>query len=887
MNPENIKPPRLSRKLLLWFLRGDLAEEVLGDLDERFYAQLETGSAWRAKLGDWYQVINYLRPFAIQKSRSRYLYQTDMLQNYFKIGWRSMTRQKMYASIKIGGFALGVAACILISLFIRQELSYDQHIPKKDRIFRLVEVYDDNGTLHRGVHFPAPAAPSLKQDFPEIEETGRFNPVELFGAGSNNIRRDDQDENTFEHGFVYADPSLMTMFDLPFVYGDAKTALAKPKSLVITKKIADKYFPNENPIGKLMVVNNQKDSPLTIGGVLEDLPENTHFKQFDFFVTLSGLEFYQGEQTNWRASNYFTYILIRDGASPVELEKKLQAMGKMYYVKPAMDAGMPNIEEELKKLSFTLEPLEDIYLNKLGIHPDGLAHGDQRFTALSGAVAIFILLIACINFINLSTAKSANRAKEVGLRKVVGSYRSNLINQFLSESILYSLFSFLLGLLLASLLFPLFTSLVGKPLVFPWQEWWLLPIVFGCAIGVGVIAGVYPSFYLSSFRPAQVLKGNLALGSKRSGTRNVLVVFQFTTSIILIIGTFVIHRQMQHILSAKIGFEKDQVLLIRGTDLLGSKVKTFKEELLRLKDVQRVTISDYLPVAGTKRNGNGFTVAGKSKVDRSIGGQFWLVDHDYAETLGLKLVKGRYFSRDIASDSDAVVINQQMAKELNLLPDPIGKQIENYKPWTVVGVVEDFNYETLREKVRPLAMILGSSPSIVSVKLKTTDVGGRLDDITKVWRQFAEAQPIRYSFMDDNFAQMYADVTRTEKIFTSFAILAIIVACLGLFGLSSFMVEQRRKEISIRLVLGASVNNVFRLLTQNFVKLVIVSFVLAAPVAWYMMKSWLEGFEVRTSITSDVFIYAGIISLLIAMLTVSYQALHASLMRPVENLKSE
>ncbi len=306
----------MSRKLLLWFLRGDLAEEVQGDLDERFYARLETKSAWRAKLGDWYQVLNYVRPFAIQKSRSRYLYQTDMLQSYFKIGWRSMTRQKMYASIKIGGFALGVAACILISLFIRQELSYDQHIPKKDRIFRLVEVYNDNGTLERGVHLPPPAAPSIKQDFPEIEETGRFNSVELFGAGSNNIRRDDQIENTFEHGFVYADPSLMTMFDLPFVYGDAKTALAKPKSLVITKTIADKYFPNENPIGKVMVVNNQKDSPLTVGGVLEDLPENTHFKQFNFFITLSSHEFWPGEQNQLDEQQLF-YVHPDSGGSVV------------------------------------------------------------------------------------------------------------------------------------------------------------------------------------------------------------------------------------------------------------------------------------------------------------------------------------------------------------------------------------------------------------------------------------------------------------------------------------------------------------------------------------------------------------------------------------------
>jgi putative ABC transport system permease protein len=868
----------------LWFLRQDIAEEVEGDLDERFYAVLQEKSLWRAQLGDWYQVLHYIRPFAIKKS-SRYFYQMAMLQNYFKISWRSMSRQKMFAAIKIGGFALGVASCLLIALFIRHELSYDQHIPKKDRLFRLVQSYDGRGVMEHGAHMPPPCAPELKRDFPDIEETGRINAVELFGAGSNNIRRDDQLENTYEHGFVYADPSVMTMFDLPFVYGSAETALAKPRSLVITKSKADKYFPNENPIGRVMIVNNAKDRALTIGGVIEDMPENTHL-QFDFIVTLSGLEFYPGEQTNWMNSNYYTYILLRDGVSPTDFEKKLAIMGDKYYLKPLLDAGTPNVKEELKHLWHHLQPVQDVHLSEFGFIHDGLEHGDKRFILLSGAVAVFILLIACVNFINLSTAKSANRAKEVGLRKVVGSYRSNLINQFLSESVLYSFFSFVIGLLLAAILFPFFNTLVGKTIVFPWQEWWLFPSIAGGALIVGIIAGIYPSFYLSSFRPAQVLKGNLALGSKRSQTRNTLVVFQFTTSIILIIGTFVIHRQMQHIMHAKIGYDKEQVLLIHGADLLEGKVKTFKEELLAQKDVKHVTISDYLPVNGTKRNGNSFANEGRSKIDQSVGGQFWVVDHDYIKTLGLTIVEGRDFSKDNPSDSDAVVINRSMAKELNL-KDPIGKRIENYKPWTVIGVVEDFNFESMRQKVMPLCMTLGNSPSIVAVKLNTADVPGTLDAINKVWKRFAEAQPIRYTFLDDNFARMYEDIERMEKIFTSFAILAIIVACLGLFGLSSFMVEQRRREISIRLVLGASVNNVFRLLTQNFVKLVCISFVIAAPVAWYVMKLWLEDFQYRTSITADVFVYAGVIALIIAMLTISYQALHASFMRPVENLKSE
>jgi putative ABC transport system permease protein len=365
-----------------------------------------------------------------------------------------------------------------------------------------------------------------------------------------------------------------------------------------------------------------------------------------------------------------------------------------------------------------------------------------------------------------------------------------------------------------------------------------------------------------------------------------LVVFQFTTSIVLLIGTFIIYRQMQHIMTTKIGFEKEQVLLVQGADLLGDKVRTFKDELKQDKDVKSVTIGDYLPIEGTKRNGNGFWNEGKRNIDQSIGAQFWKVDHDYVPTMGMKIIEGRNFSADIASDSNAIIINQAMVKELNL-KDPIGKRVENYRAWTVIGVVEDFNYASLRQKVYPLSMTLGYSPSIVSVKLSTTDIAGCIERITKQWNRFAPAQPIRYAFLDDSFSKMYEDVLRMGQIFTTFAVLAIIVACLGLYGLSSFMVEQRKKEISIRLVLGASVQSIFRLLTQNFVILILISFVIAAPLGWYIMKSWMAQFKQQAPINTEVFLFSGLIALMIAVLTISYQAIHASLMQPAKNLRSE
>ncbi|HET9129735.1 MAG TPA: FtsX-like permease family protein, partial [Terriglobia bacterium] len=406
--------------------------------------------------------------------------------------------------------------------------------------------------------------------------------------------------------------------------------------------------------------------------------------------------------------------------------------------------------------------------------------GDMRFIWLFGAVAIFIVLIACVNFINLSTAKSASRAKEVGLRKTVGSYRSYLIGQFLVESLIYSVFSFVIGVFLAWIILPNFNELAGKSIVFPWTEAWFVPSIFIASIVVGFLAGIYPSFYLSSFKPVEVLKGSFARSGKNAVTRSALVVFQFTTSVVLIIATVVIYRQMNHILNAKLGYEKDQVLILKGTNILGKQTDAFRDELLGMSTVKAVTISDYLPVRGTKRNGNGFRIEGdEEKGKRNVGGQFWRVDEGYAATLGLKVVDGRFFEKKMASDSDAVVINQKMAHELGLT-NPVGARIVNYRAWNVIGVVEDFRFENLRGQIEPLAMVLNGSTNTISVKLSTADVALSVSKIEDIWRRFSPHQPIRTAFLDDSFARMYDDVQRMGQIFTSFAVFAIVVACLGL-----------------------------------------------------------------------------------------------------------
>jgi len=472
---------------------------------------------------------------------------------------------------------------------------------------------------------------------------------------------------------------------------------------------------------------------------------------------------------------------------------------------------------------------------------------------------------------------------------VIGSHRNSLIQQFLTESMLYSCLSFIIGLLLAWLLLPYFNTLASRSLTMPWGEWWLLPVILISAFVVGIIAGLYPAFYLSGFKPIQVLKGTISTGSKGSILRNSLVVFQFTASILLIIGTTVIYNQVHYILNQKVGFDKEQVVILQGTNTIGNNnVKSFKNELSKLAPVKSVSISDYLPVAGTNRNGIPFFIDGRSGLDAGVQGQIWQIDDTYLKTLGMKLLEGRNFSYDMSDDTagKTVIINQTLAKRLNL-KKPVGARITNGSTFTVIGVVEDFNFDSMHDQIAPLAMQFGLSPSLVSIKVRGGDMKSALQSITATWKQFAPDQPIRYKFLDESYASMYADVQRMGHIFTTFAILAIIIACLGLFALSAFMAEQRSKEIGIRKVLGASVGGITTLLSFDFVKLVALAILIASPIAWWGMSKWLQGFVYHEPLHWWIFVAAGLAAILIALITVSFQSVKAALMNPVKSLKTE
>lgn len=805
-----------------------------------------------------------------------------MFKNHLKIAWRSIKKDKLFTTIKIGGFALGIAACLLIALFIRNELSYDQHYTNKNQIYRVVMQGEMNGEVMKSVHFQLPFADALQSDFPEIIKAGKVNTIEIFGAGKRGMRLSGKSQNNFEEGFMLADQEAFDILEVDLEQGNPEVALTNPKSIVLSKSKAEKYFQNGRALGETIVLDNDPSKPYTVTGVMKDVPENSHL-DFDFLLPI--------EDTNngWTNQNYFTYIFVDPNTNVQELEKKMHSIIENYVIPAQLDNGRgADFIAVLRSIEYKLQPVTDIHLKsdlKMG---DGLKHGDIRFVWLFAAIAGFVLLLAVINFINLSTAKSANRAKEVGLRKTVGAFKRNLVAQFLTESIVFSLISFVIGTLVAWALLPSFNTIAAKTIAMPWAALWFLPILLVSALMVGICAGLYPAFYLSAFKPVKVLKGSLSIGGKSGKLRSGLVIFQFATSVILIIGTLIIYKQMDYILKKELGYDKEQVVILEGTDVLGNSSDAFKEQLLQLPQVKEATASYYLPIEGGSRNGNTFKKADEGNEGRGIPAQIWRVDYDYIKTLGIKLNKGRDFSKEFASDSiNSIIVNSKMVEELGLI-EPLGQELNNNgQNWTIIGVVEDFHFKSLKEDISSLSLVIGNDIGAISVKLEKGNINEALASIESVWNKNVPNQAINYSFLDQEFTQMHEDVQRMGKIFNSFALFAIFVACLGLFALSAFMVEQRKKEISIRLVLGAPFKSIYQLLTLDFMKLILVSIAIAIPIGWYLMNRWLEDFAYRITIGWEIFLAAAILALTIAILTISYQSVGAALIKPLKSLRTE
>ena len=879
-------PPRLAEKLLLKFLRTDLAEEVLGDLEEKFHAMVEKRSLLQAKLNYWYQVLHYLRPFAIQKSRrsinSNYM---AMLQHYLKISWRSISRNKVFSSIKIGGFAIGIAACLLITLFIRHELSYDSFYKNQDRIYRITNQWTEGGEVGRWTNLQGPLKTVIEENIPEVKQVARTVLWSWGNAGSNLVRTTESNFNIDEDGFFYADPELLNILEIEMIYGSRERALAGPNTMVISRSMADKYFPGENPVGRQLVLNDKPEDIYTIGGVMEEFPANSHL-QGNFILTLFARKTGPGT-SGWCCTNYVFYTSLNPGADKLAVEQKLVEVRNTYVMDQLKTAGKTGLEEMEKHHGYYLQPVADVYLNRAEVG-DGLSHGSYDLVWIFGAIAGIILMLACVNFVNLSTARSIQRAKEVGLRKVVGSVRSNLVVQYLSESVVYCVFAILLALIIATIALPFFNSLAGKSLNIPWFSWWFVPSLLIVALAIGLLSGLYPAMYLSKFTPTEALRGTKGGGRKTSFMRSGMVVFQFAVTVILIISAVVTREQFHLIMNKSLGYNKDQVINVLGLNTLDSARKAaLKYELLNIPEVKSASVSDFLPVKGGAEHNRTYWLAEERLMDDGFEAARWTVDEDYLQTFGMSLVAGTNFS-GIASDRSSIIINEAMAKQL-ALQNPVGAEVidmfdERYR---VIGVVKDFYFESVLGLVEPLAMVYGMGNGVLSVSVKSADMPGTLQSLNSVWENFMPNQSFRYAFVDQRFEQMYGPLTRARTLFMTFAVLSIVIACLGLFALSAYMVEQRGKEVSIRKILGASVSGIAALLARDFMMLVLIAVVIAIPLGWLLMDEFLGDINNRVELSWFLFAVAGLVAVVVALATISFETVKAALTNPAEKLRSE
>ena len=812
-----------------------------------------------------------------------------MIKNYLKIAIRNLQKHKFYSAINVVGLSIGIACCMLITLFIIDELSYDKHHAHSEDVYRIRMEGSFGGNDFNMAVSPAPLAEALMTDYPEVEAATR-----LRSRGSYLIKKDLEGEiNIKENRVIFADKNVFEVFTIPVLQGDSKRALAEPNTIVISQKMAAKYFGNDDPINQDLKLDNRTTYKVT--GVFQDMPENGHF-HFEFMCSMASHK--ESESQEWLSNNFHTYVLLKPGSDQLAFEAKFPDMLEKYAGPQAMqymNKSLDELREGGTYFSYFLQPLTSIHLYSQ-LDAELEPNSNIQYVYLFSIIAAFLLLIACINFMNLSTARSANRAKEVGVRKVLGSFRSHLIKQFLTESILLTLLAFVLALGFAYSSLPVFNEISGKQLVIPSTSISFWAIGLGSVLFIGLLAGTYPAFFLSAFKPVSVLKGKVALGSKSGMIRSLLVIFQFSISIILVVGTFTIFKQLNYIQDKKIGFDKDQIIIVNDVYALGKQVQTFKEEAKNLTSINNGTVTGYLPVANTNRSDTGFWPEGVPTPDNTVSMQYWKVDHDYINTLGMQVSAGRDFSRDFPSDSSGMIINERAARLFGF-ENPIGQRINtfsqqggnhgDYAIYTIVGVVEDFHFQSMKENIDALCLVLGRSRSSALFKTNTTDIKSTINQLEAKWKDIAPDQPFQYSFLDEKFNDMYQSEQRVGTIFWTFAALAIFIASLGLFALAAFTAEQRTKEIGVRKVLGASVKSIVYLLSKEFIKLIFIAFVIATPLAWWGISTWLDSYTYKTTIGIEVYLIAGIMAFLVAWLTMSYQSIKAAMSNPVNSLRSE
>ncbi len=806
-----------------------------------------------------------------------------MFKNYFKIAWRNLFRNKVYSLINIFGLAVGITACTLITLYVMDENGYDKHHKDGNRIYRIASALKGE----QWVSAPAPLAAGVKKDFAEVEEATRL--LRMPGIGKFLLEYEPAKKKFYESNGFYVDSTFFRVFSYDFKLGDKNTVFNQPNSLVITEQMAEKFFGKEDPLNKVLKVSLPfGDFNYTVSGVLNTAKNKSHIPE-GFFLSMNNNDVGQWVkgQTNWATNNIFhTYVKLKENTSAKAFEGKLDA----YFQR----TGGADLKAFGVSKNLFLQPLQNIYLHsntQFEIAPNG----NIKYLYIFSSIAIFLLLIACINFMNLSTARSEKRAKEVGVRKVIGAIKTTLIGQFLGESLLLSFLSLLVSLLFVQLFIPVFNQLANKNLSLLQQPMiyvWLLVIT----VATGLLAGFYPAFYLSSFKPIAVLKGKLKTNISATFIRKGLVVFQFTISIILILGAILVNKQLEFVSSQNLGFHKNQkiILPLQTREAAGS-YQVLKNELAGDSKIVAAAMGSTYPGIENIQDMLFYPEGKTVKENTDINTAY--IENDYIKTLGIQVLQGRGFSKEFAGDSDALVLNETAVKKLGYtIANAVGKNVYYEFQGTttrmrIIGIVKDYHFEGLQQTIKPFALtkspFFSSATSYLVVDIKNTNYTAALAAIEKAWKKTNPNSPFEYSFLDKDFQRNYEKEERSSALIKYFAIIAIFIACLGLFGLAAFTAEQRTKEIGIRKVLGASVFSITSLLSQNFLKLILLSIVIATPLAWLAMNKWLQNFAYKTTISWWMFVLTGGIAILIALITISFQSIKAAIANPVKSLRSE
>lgn len=881
------QPPRWADRLLDWFCAPHLLEEVQGDLYERFLRNERLFGLPMARRQYAWEVITFLRPFALKRQpgeqSTTYTLSPAMIRNYLTVAWRNLLRNKTFAAINITGLAVGLATCLMIMLYVMHELSYDRYHAKADRMYRMTIIGQVEGKALNIAYCSVPAGPTLANDYPGVEAVTRVDNRQ----GTFIVTRGT--ESFKEEHVAHADSNFFDTFSIPLLKGRAGDVLTQPNTVVLNESTARKYFGNEDPVGQTITLGTLGLYRVT--GVFKDIPSNTHF-HYNIIGSLRSLKL----RDTWLSSGIMTYIVLRPNFAISQLEARIPEMVRKHIsseMKQLLGVSLSDFQQKGNSFRFGFQPITDIHLHS-HLEEEAEPNGDLKYVYIFSVIAVFILLLACINFMNLSTAGSAKRAREVGVRKVLGSHQGQLIGQFLSESMLVTFMALVIALGLVFMALPVFNQLAGTDFTFSaLLSGRMIPAILLSSLLIGLLAGSYPAFFLSSFKPVSVLKGRFQTGARSGWLRHSLVTVQFMVSIGMIIGTLIVYRQLHFIQHKKVGFDKEQVLMVHDTYTLGDKTGAFKSELRRLAQVVDVTSGGYMPAGPSNHSVDGIRLEDGNPQATLYREKSFYIDDRYIHTLGIALAQGRNFLPAHPADQSAVLLNEAAVKRFGF-KQPVGQQIwavgdgspNSQRRYTVVGVLKDFHFESMHEAIAPLIMFYGEDNYQMAIRIRTDKLPELLKTLETIWKAQTN-NPFAYSFLNERFNAMYQSEERVGKLFGIFAGLTIFVACLGLFGLAAFTAQRRTKEIGVRKVLGASVASVVVLLSRDFLKPVLIALVIATPVAWYGMHQWLQDFAYRINVEWWVFALAGALAIAIALLTVSFQSIKAALVNPVKSLKTE